>query len=275
MMGMIKRLRRWGPRHKLGYAWVRVRSRLYRLPPAGSFPPAERAAKRPAGLVAIGGEITADTLLEAYRNGIYPLYFKPPVLWWSNDPRAVLFIERFKIGRRLRALLRRNLFRITFDQAFEEVVKGCADREQTWITPELAAAAVELHRRGFAHSAEAWLPDGTLAGGLYGIALGKAFITESAFYVENNASKVAEVVLNCHLYQWGFVINDMQTLSEYAKSIGCVEIDRSEYVRMLAEFRDAEGRPGSWGAEGCGDVCQNCSNSFKDEVGCHGAHTPV
>lgn len=271
MKGLLRIIRRLGIRHKLGYARVAVRCFLHPLPPKGKFPAAGRAVKRPAGLVAIGGAVTADTVLEACRNGIYPLYFEPPARWWSNDPRAVLFIERFHIGRRLRALLRRNLFRVTFDQAFGQVVKACGNREPTWITPELAAAYEELHRRGYAHSIEAWLPDGTLAGGVLGIALGRVFLSESAFHVVDNASKVASVVLNCHLLQWGYVIKDIQTMNAFAESMGCEAIPRSRYLQLLADLCDGGRPPGKWEVDGCGDACQNCSNSFKDKMGCNGA----
>lgn len=201
------------------------------------FPPTRRALRDPNGLLAIGGELTPAWLLAAYRRGIFPWYSDDqPILWWSPSPRCVVIPELFRIGRSLRKVLRRGHFRVTFDQAFDQVIEACraprADAEGTWITDEMQAAYEEMHRLGHAHSVEVWR-DGRLAGGLYGIALGRVFFGESMFHRETDASKVAFVHLVRQLELWGCPLIDCQVSNPHLASLGAVEVSREDFERLL------------------------------------------
>jgi len=205
------------------------------------FPPVEHAS--PEGLLAIGGDLSSRRLLEAYRNGIFPWYSTgQPILWWSPDPRAVLYPERFRIARSLRKTLRRGTFQVTFDRAFEPVIQACAAprvidgtrSDGTWITEEMKAAYIALHRAGYAHSVEAW-SGSTLAGGLYGVALGRGFFGESMFHRQTDASKAALAGLVKLLERWQFSFIDCQLSSEHVLSLGAVEVPRSRFLGELAE----------------------------------------
>jgi len=182
--------------------------------PDAPFPPAEAALREPNGLLAVGGDLSPRRLLRAYRSGAFPWYGEgQPILWWSPDPRAVLLPERVRVSRSLRRTLRRGLFRVTVDRAFDAVIEACATvprpgQDGTWITPEMAAAYRRLHRLGHAHSVEAWTRDGELAGGLYGVAIGRVFFGESMFSRRSDASKVALVTLCRALEAWGYGLVD-------------------------------------------------------------------
>lgn len=204
------------------------------------FPPVEHAS--PEGLLAIGGDLSSRRLLEAYRHGIFPWYSSgQPILWWSPDPRAVLYPDNFKISRSLRKTLKRGTFRVTFDHAFESVIKACAEprliggapSEGTWITGEMKAAYTALHRTGYAHSVEVW-SGSRLAGGLYGVALGRGFFGESMFHRETDASKVALAGLVNLLQRWEFAFIDCQLSSDHVLSLGAVEVPRSRFLKELA-----------------------------------------
>lgn len=202
-----------------------------------AFPPVEHALREPDGLLAVGGSLAPSRLINAYRNGIFPWYGAgEPILWWSPDPRLVLAPERLKVSRSLRKILRRKTFEISFDQAFDAVIDGCAaprpKAEGTWITPEMKSAYSALHRQGFAHSIESW-QDGRLAGGLYGIAIGQVFFGESMFSRCSNASKVAFAELASLLHQWNYALIDCQIYSEHLLSFGAEEIPRPEFIRWL------------------------------------------
>jgi leucyl/phenylalanyl-tRNA--protein transferase len=188
------------------------------------------------GLVAIGGDLSVQRLLLAYSNGIFPWTVKP-VTWWSPDPRAILELDAVHVSRSLRRLLHKNPFRITTDQAFREVMKGCAasapGRRSTWITSEFHTAYNALHAKGHAHSVECWLGD-QLMGGIYGVAVGGFFAGESMFHRVSNASKVALVSLAAHLRERGFALLDIQMLTPVTKQLGGVLIPRQEYLRRLA-----------------------------------------
>src|SRR5215211_7146247 len=164
------------------------------------FPPIAAALAEPNGLLAAGGDLSADRLLVAYRSGIFPWYSEgQPILWWSPDPRMVLYVDELRVSRSLGKRVRADAFDIRIDSAFREVIEACAQAPRdgqrgTWITPDIVRAYCELHRRGYAHSVEAWR-DGALAGGLYGLALGRVFFGESMFARETDASKVALVHL--------------------------------------------------------------------------------
>jgi len=214
------------------------------------FPPVELAS--PEGLLAVGGDLRAERLLEAYRHGIFPWYNPgQPILWWSPDPRAVLFPAKLRVSRSLGKTLRRKKFAVTLDTAFRDVMQQCAAPRNhragpgTWITPEMIEAYCVLHARGLTHSVESWL-DGKLAGGLYGVALGSAFFGESMFSRETDASKVAFVRLVRQLEHWGFALVDCQLPSAHLSSLGAEEIRRREFLERLEQALPQPGRPGHW-----------------------------
>jgi leucyl/phenylalanyl-tRNA--protein transferase len=214
------------------------------------FPPVERAT--PDGLLAIGGDLRPDRLLEAYRHGIFPWYHDDqPILWWSPDPRAVLFPARLHVPRSVEKMIRREAFTITFDQRFRDVMVECAGpRPQypeggTWITPAMINAYTTLHNMGYAHSIEAWV-DGRLVGGVYGVAIGGAFFAESMFTRVDNASKVALVRLVRQLHAWGFRIMDCQQASPNAMRFGAEEIPRRMFIERLEEALALPDRRGLW-----------------------------
>lgn len=203
-----------------------------------TFPPAEYALKEPNGLLAIGGDLSPRRILNAYRRGIFP-WFNPgqPILWWSPDPRAVLFPEKLKVSRSLRRTIARDTFRITFDNAFAEVIKACAETPRrgqhgTWITDEMQQAYIRLHQLGYAHSAESW-DDGQLVGGLYGMRLGDVFFGESMFSHRTDASKVAFVHLVRRLQREGVVVIDCQVTTDHLLSLGAEEIARTRFLTLL------------------------------------------
>lgn len=232
--------------HRLGYARVWCQSKILPPPPRGVFPPVWLATKRPHGLLALGGTLTAETLLAAYAKGIYPFYDKHPVEWLSCNPRMVLFLEKMKLRKGLRPLIKSNRYGVTFDTAFEEVVRSCSDREWTWLVPERIDVALELHRRGQAHSVEVWNHEGRLVGGLFGVDMGRLFVSESAFSREKGAMRVAFTYLNCHLQHWGFLLNDVLAFEEHFRRLGYEEIPRKEYIKMLPSLVTAERRLGKW-----------------------------
>jgi leucyl/phenylalanyl-tRNA--protein transferase len=187
-----------------------------------------------SGLVAVGGDLRPDQLLEAYRQGVFPWYDAGyPVCWWSPDPRAVFALEGLHVSRRLRRTLRSGRFTVTVDRDFARVIRGCADREEgTWILPEMIEAYEALHRLGYAHSVEAWR-GGELAGGIYGVALGGLFAGESMFTRRRDGSKVALAYLVERLRERGFSLFDIQFLTEHTARLGAVEITRREYLARL------------------------------------------
>ena len=189
------------------------------------------------GLVAVGGDLRPERLLEAYRHGVFPWYDEgDPVCWWSPDPRAIFELDALHVPRRLVRTLRSGRFRCTVDQDFAGVIRGCADREEgTWITEDMVTAYETLHRLRHAHSVEAWY-EGRLAGGLYGVTVGAFFAGESMFTRVRDASKVALVYTVERLRQRGFTLFDTQMLTPHTARLGAVEISREEY---LARLRDA------------------------------------
>ena len=214
------------------------------------FPPVELAS--PEGLLAVGGDLRAERLLEAYRHGIFPWYNPgQPILWWSPDPRAVLFPSKLKVARSLHKTLRRKKFAVTLDTAFSEVMRHCAlprpgnPAGGTWITPEMIEAYAVLHDRGLAHSVESWR-EGKLVGGLYGVAMGNAFFGESMFSNETDASKVAFVHLVRQLERWGYAFIDCQISSAHLFSLGAEEIRRHDFMARLELALKQPDRPGCW-----------------------------
>lgn len=214
------------------------------------FPPVERALKNPNGLLAAGGELTVARLLEAYRRGIFPWYSSAePVLWWSPDPRMVLYCAELKVSRSLGKSVRNKGYVVRVDTAFEDVLAGCADRpEGTWLGRPMRAAYIALHRAGYAHSFETWRgPD--LVGGLYGVALGRMFYGESMFSRATDASKVALVKLVGQLEARGFPLIDCQMRTELLASLGAREIPRRAFLRALAPLVNYPELPGKWDVE--------------------------
>lgn len=214
------------------------------------FPPVELAS--PEGLLAVGGDLSSDRLLAAYRLGIFPWYSgDQPILWWSPDPRAVLFLDRLKISRSLRKTLRSERFRVTLDTAFGRIIRACAaprpgaTEPGTWITEEMIRAYEKLHALGAAHSVETWF-DGRLVGGLYGVALGGAFFGESMFSRQNDASKVALTHLVQQLRRWDFALIDCQMPSSHLFSLGAENINRSTFNRLLSRAGTQPDRRGTW-----------------------------
>jgi leucyl/phenylalanyl-tRNA--protein transferase len=196
------------------------------------------------GLVALGGDLKPARLLQAYRSGIFPWYGEgDPLLWWSPDPRAIFELNALHVSRRLRRTIRSGRFTVTINRDFRGVMCGCADRpdEGTWITSEMREAYEAMHRLGHAHSVEVWQGE-TLAGGLYGVAIGGFFAGESMFTRVRDASKVALVHLMDRLRERGFQLFDIQFLTDHTKRLGAVEIPRSEYLRRLRRGLDCPAR---------------------------------
>jgi leucyl/phenylalanyl-tRNA--protein transferase len=221
------------------------------LEPDTPFPPVDRALKQPNGLLAAGADLSPTRLIAAYRRGIYPWYSEgDPILWWSPDPRMVLDPAQLKLSRSLARTLRNADYEVRLDNAFGSVIAACADTPRhgqrgTWILPEMQAAYAELHRLGHAHSVETWI-DGQLAGGLYGIALGRAFFGESMFSHRSNASKIALAHLCIHLRRNNFGIIDCQMETTHLASLGARSIPRSAFVATLETLVAADARPGPW-----------------------------
>jgi len=204
------------------------------------FPHVERALRVPNGLLAAGGELTPACLQEAYRHGIFPWFnADDPILWWSPDPRMVLFPEEFKISRSLRKTLRSNIYEIRTDTAFEQVMRACAaprgGQAGTWIHEEMIAAYTELHRMGMAHSVETWC-EGELVGGLYGVGIGRMFYGESMFSRSTDASKAALARLAAQLCRWNFRMIDCQMSTPHLASLGAREIPRTEFIQRMQEL---------------------------------------
>ena len=215
--------------------------------PLQPFPPLQKALKDPNGLLAVGGCLSAERLLNAYQNGIFPWFSDDdPILWWSPNPRLVLFPENLYISKKLAKTLRQNKFEFAMNTAFDLVIEKCAqlraDAEGTWITRDIKSAYANLHRQGFAHSFEAW-QNGELVGGLYGIALGKIFFGESMFHEVSDASKVAFVHCMRYLKQHDFKLIDCQVYSEHLASLGAEEISRAEFSNWLLHAKSREKLP--------------------------------
>jgi leucyl/phenylalanyl-tRNA--protein transferase len=214
------------------------------------FPPVENALADPNGLLAVGGRLSVERLKNAYYAGVFPWYGEgDPVLWWSPDPRLVLWPERLHISRSLRKVLDREVFSFSFDKAFESVIAGCAEPRRngrgTWLTREMRAAYIEFHRSGYAHSFEAWR-EGVLVGGLYGVALGRMFYGESMFHRITNASKAAFVYAVKCLSSWGYRLVDGQVYTDHLVSFGAETIPRTEFLRLVSVYSHEVTDPEAW-----------------------------
>jgi leucyl/phenylalanyl-tRNA---protein transferase len=214
------------------------------------FPPVRSALKDPNGLLAAGGDLSPERLLEAYRHGIFPWFSEgDPILWWSPDPRMILFPAELRISRSLGKTLRNRSYEARFDSAFDEVMAGCAAPRKgepgTWISGAMIEAYRGLHRLGYAHSVETWI-DGNLAGGLYGVAVGRVFFGESMFSSARDASKIALAALVAHLESAGFGLIDCQMHTRHLETLGAREIPRRRFSRLLEELIHYPQTPGSW-----------------------------
>ena len=214
------------------------------------FPPVEQAS--PDGLLAVGGDLQPERLLEAYRHGIFPWYSdNQPILWWSPDPRTILFPDKLHISRSLKRSLRPGIFSVTLDRCFSDVMRHCAGpRPQypdggTWITAEMLEAYRRLHELGYAHSVETW-QEGELVGGVYGVALGGAFFAESMFTHASDASKVALVSLVRQLQTWGFRLMDCQQSSPHVTALGAEAMPRRDFLHHLTAALGLPDRRGRW-----------------------------
>lgn len=210
-------------------AWIPPNS------PPDAFPPTWQALDQPNGLLAAGGDLSSERLISAYRRGVFPWYSEgEPILWWAPDPRNILLPDELRVSRSLRKRLRRNDYQVSIDRAFGDVIRGCAaprdDQDGTWIDAAMTAAYERLNRSGIAHSVECWDGD-TLAGGLYGIALGGVFFGESMFSRRTDASKVALAFLCAQ----GFQLIDCQVANPHLNSLGAREVPRETFERWLTQ----------------------------------------
>ena len=212
---------------------------MHELPPLQFFPPADAADAD--GLLALGGSLAPEWLLDAYQHGIFPWPFTDddgPMAWWSPDPRAILELDAMHVPRRLRQTCRSGRFKATCDEDFSGVIHGCATaagrRGRTWLTPRMIAAYTKLFELGYVHSVEVWHEE-RLAGGTYGVAIGGLFAAESKFYRVRDASKVALVHLVAHLKARGYQLLDIQQLTPHTERLGAIEIPRRQYLARLVE----------------------------------------
>jgi leucyl/phenylalanyl-tRNA--protein transferase len=224
---------------------------VYQLPDKAIFPNPNMAGED--GLLAIGGDLSPERLITAYAQGIFPWYSDgQPILWWSPNPRAVLFPMDFKRSKNLRRTVQSQQFQVKFDNNFAEVISNCSkisrkNQPDTWITEEMKAAYIRLHELGFAHSVETYL-ENKLVGGLYGISLGGVFFGESMFHAVSDASKVALWHLVEHAIQWNFDFIDVQQDTSHLRSLGAVNIDREKFLILLNESLKKETIRGNWRA---------------------------
>ncbi len=222
---------------------------IYRLFEEPIFPDPEEAD--PDGLLAVGGDLSPQRLLTAYSNGIFPWYAEDsPILWWSTNPRLVLFPNEFHTPRSLRRVLNKGELSFTLDTDFEGVINGCAnsprpEQDGTWIISDMVEAYIMLHELGYAHSVEAWKA-GELVGGLYGVSLGSAFFGESMFFKAPDASKAAFAVLVNQLRAWGFSLIDCQQTTPHLLRFGAREVQRFRFLALLREAMNNPTKEGRW-----------------------------
>lgn len=258
---LAEKLERWA----LGYAWGLAPKRIGGVPnliklcfdeflaPDYALPDPTRALANPSGLAGIAHDFTAPTLIAAFRRGLYPLAHVAPMKWWSPPQRSLLFFEELHIAKRLRRQMRQARYTVTFDRDFESVIAACAQRTSrwhlTWITPTVMRVYAELFDAGYAHSFEVWNEHGELAGGGYGVGVGRAFSTESQFSREPNTSKIGFTVLNWHLAQWGYAFNDGKIMTPTCRDMGFREVARDEFLSRLGDAERRPGRAGRWQIE--------------------------
>jgi len=214
------------------------------------FPAIDEAWEEPNGLLAVGGDLSTARLVEAYRRGIFPWYEEgQPILWWSPQPRMVLFPNQVHISRSLAKFLRKNPFQLTMDTAFAQVIEQCSlprrDQGGTWITQDMKRAYIELHRQQWAHSLEIW-QNKKLVGGIYGVAIGRAFFGESMFSRVDNASKVALVALANQLQEWHFGFVDCQMETTHLRSMGARPVSRERFKQLLLDYTGVSAVRSPW-----------------------------
>ena len=224
-----------------------------------SFPDVEQALQNPEGLLAAGGDLSVTRLLNAYRHGIFPWYEDgQPILWWSPNPRGVLYTDKFRISTSLRKTLRKHSWTVTFDGDFKKTVIACAAPRSyargTWITNEMTKAYTALHEQGHAHSVELWDYQERLIGGIYGVLIGKMFFGESMFSFQTNASKVALAYLVSHLQHWGFPLLDCQLPSAHLASLGAEAIPRKDYIKFMTPLCKQSMGNNSWKIDDAIDI---------------------
>ena len=214
------------------------------------FPPADLAD--PNGIIAVGGDLSPERLILAYESGIFPWFSeRDPIIWWSPDPRCVLFPQNLKVSKSMRQVMRKDKFSITYDHVFRDVIAACRKAPRpgqngTWITPDMLEAYDVLHRKGYAHSVEVW-ENQELVGGLHGVSLGKCFFGESMFARVSNASKVGFITLVRDLIEKGFELIDCQVYTEHLVSLGAEEISRRDFLKKLQKNRKNDDLAGNWG----------------------------
>ena len=255
-----------GERWALGFAWALSPKRIAGLPnlvrmcfdeflaPDYALPDPEQALDNPPGLAGIAHEFTPETILAAYRRGLYPLAHVAPMKWWSPRERSVLFFPEAHLAKRQRRQMRQGEYSVTFDRDFESVITACAGRRSgrwhlTWITPKVMHAYAALFDQGHAHSFEVWNERGELVGGGYGVSVGGAFATESQFSHEPNASKIGFAVLNWHLARWGYAFNDGKVMTPTCRDMGFRDIPRAEFLTRLEDAGRRPGKSGRWQVE--------------------------
>lgn len=231
------------------------------LQPGDPFPPVDTALRRPNGLLCAGGDLSPERLLDAYRHGIFPWFSEgEPILWWSPHPRMVLFPRELKISRSLARTLRRGNYEVRLDTAFASVIRECSlprpGQDGTWITPQMQQAYGRLHELGYAHCVETWI-DGKLAGGLYGIAIGRAFYGESMFTRVSDASKIALAHLARYLERNGFAVIDCQMKTAHLASLGAREVPRRALLLGLETWTRTGQAPGKWPRDGASNGVDN------------------
>ena len=232
---------------RAGAEWTRV---IPFLGPRDSFPPVDHALRDPDGLLAAGADLSPERLIDAYTHGIFPWFGDDdPILWWSPDPRMVLYTSELHVSRSLQRTIRSGRFATTMDRCFEQVMEGCAEprRHQsgTWITRDMSEAYAHLFRLGHAHSVEVWATD-RLVGGLYGVALGRMFFGESMFSRTRDASKVALVAVARQVRRWDVPCIDCQMSTAHLESMGAREIRRRQFVQHLPQLVGEAGTPAPW-----------------------------
>jgi len=225
---------------------------VFRIPDDLIFP--DPALAEEDGLLGLGGDLSPERLLLAYGNGIFPWFGKgEPIMWWSPEPRCVLYPERLKVSTSLRQAIRKGGYEVRFDTCFADVIGHCSATKRkgqrgTWITKQMVEAYIRLHELGYAHSTEVFM-DGELAGGLYGVSIGMTYSGESMFHLRPEASKIALYHLVQRLKEWKFPLIDCQVTNPHLLSLGAEEMPRQEFLRHVVKYREKKGHAGKWGRE--------------------------